>query len=263
MTDRTPVPDAVQTLVLTRSARRCALCFGLYGDLTERRGQIAHLDHDSGNNAADNLTYLCLDHHDQYDSRTSQSKGIKEAEVKTYRERLYRAVETGLPRATAPEREAEAQRSAAVIAHDTSIFQRADDMLSEAHINELLAGLQSDDSLLRKDLHALIEFREFFRIRGNHYLHSDLVEPVTVVLRAITDLLAFTGQHFFLYPRQPLSDQKQYCLHPALNIDREGTGEPGDVQRYSALQEQLDERCKVVRTSYRAYRLAIKSTLLR
>jgi hypothetical protein len=86
--------------------------FHLAGDLTEQRGQIAHLDHDPSNNAEDNLAYLCLDHHDQYDSRTRQSKGIRATEVKAYRERLYRAVETGLARATAAERKAEAVRAA-------------------------------------------------------------------------------------------------------------------------------------------------------
>jgi hypothetical protein len=30
--------------VLVKSARRCMLCFHLNGDLTEKHGQIAHLD---------------------------------------------------------------------------------------------------------------------------------------------------------------------------------------------------------------------------
>jgi len=62
-------------------------------DLAEKRGQIAHLDHNRENNRPDNLAYFCLDHHDQYDSRTSQSKGLTEGEAKHYRQELYEALE--------------------------------------------------------------------------------------------------------------------------------------------------------------------------
>lgn len=269
MADRKPIPDEIQTLVLTRSARRCALCFGLDGDLTEQRGQIAHLDHDPSNNVEDNLAYLCLDHHDLYDSRTSQSKGLKEAEVKTYRERLYRAVETGLSRVAALEREAEAvraaehQRAGVTIEHDVSIFQRADEILPEQLLDALLTRLQSDDSLLGSDIRQLVELREFFRIRGNHYLHKDLGDAIVPFLRSVDELRAFTGRHFFVYPRHLLGDEQQYCLHPGLNVDREGSGELEEAQRYDDLQHKLDERSEAVRTAYRAYRLAIKVTLFR
>jgi hypothetical protein len=46
---RVRVPAAVEASVLVKSARRCALCFGVSGDLTEKHGQIAHLDGDPGN----------------------------------------------------------------------------------------------------------------------------------------------------------------------------------------------------------------------
>ncbi|WP_233503504.1 hypothetical protein [Sphingomonas psychrotolerans] len=50
-----------------------------------KSGQIAHLDHDNSNNVETNLAFLCLDHHDQYDSVTSQSKKITIAEVKAFK----------------------------------------------------------------------------------------------------------------------------------------------------------------------------------
>jgi hypothetical protein len=76
------------TAVLLRSRRRCCVCHGLNDDLTIKQGQIAHLDHNPSNNDEDNLVFLCLDHHDQYDSRTSQSKGLTEAEVRHFRMQL-------------------------------------------------------------------------------------------------------------------------------------------------------------------------------
>jgi hypothetical protein len=58
-----------------------------------KRGQLAHLDGNPSNTALDNLAYLCLPHHDEYDSTTSQSKGLTINEVKLYRTRLYEAVD--------------------------------------------------------------------------------------------------------------------------------------------------------------------------
>ena len=77
---------------MVQSRRRCALCFGLGGDVSEKRGQIAHVDRDASNSVFDNLAFLCMNHHDQYDSKTSQSKGLNPEELKTYRDRLYDAI---------------------------------------------------------------------------------------------------------------------------------------------------------------------------
>jgi hypothetical protein len=86
---RKKLPAAVETQVLTLSKRRCAICFGISSNIDEQRGQIAHLDGDPNNNSVGNLVYLCLDHHDQYDSKTSQSKNYTKEEIKMYREQLY------------------------------------------------------------------------------------------------------------------------------------------------------------------------------
>ena len=79
--------------VTTKSKRRCALCYGLNSDLLVKRGQIAHLDQNPENNREDNLAYLCLEHHDNYDSRASQARGIGIREAKHHRDELYRVIE--------------------------------------------------------------------------------------------------------------------------------------------------------------------------
>jgi hypothetical protein len=90
--NRKRVPTEVETAVLTKSARRCTLCFFLFGDLNEKRGQIAHLDQDPSNYAEDNLAFMCLEHHSLYDSSTSQHKNYTLAEVKTSRIKLHMAI---------------------------------------------------------------------------------------------------------------------------------------------------------------------------
>jgi hypothetical protein len=54
-----------------------------------RKGQIAHLNHDAADNRVDNLVYLCLEHHDDFDSKTSQSKGFTASEIRHHRDRMY------------------------------------------------------------------------------------------------------------------------------------------------------------------------------
>lgn len=94
-TSRKRITPNIETNVLTLSRRRCCICFCLESDASVKTdGQIAHVDHNPANNVPDNLAYLCLRHHDLYDTIRSQSKGLTVAEVKLYREELYRNLGT-------------------------------------------------------------------------------------------------------------------------------------------------------------------------
>jgi hypothetical protein len=79
--------------VLFKSRRRCALCYGLKGLYRVKKGQLAHIDKDRANSVAENLVFLCLEHHNDFDSRQSQAKGYTAAELKLYREQLYEFIE--------------------------------------------------------------------------------------------------------------------------------------------------------------------------
>src|SRR5947209_4905308 len=96
MSNRQSFSKDTEAEVLTRCCRRCCICFGLNADLLEKQGQIAHLDKDPSNRDPDNLAFLCLPHHDRYDGKTSQSKGFTIEEVKSYRQKLWAAIEAGL-----------------------------------------------------------------------------------------------------------------------------------------------------------------------
>ncbi len=92
MVKRQSTPQETETDVLTASGRRCCLCFGLKNDLSEKPGQIAHLDRNPSSNAFDNLAWMCLDHHAEYDGRTSQRKGLTQQEARKYRADLYERI---------------------------------------------------------------------------------------------------------------------------------------------------------------------------
>lgn len=89
---RKKIPDDIQKEVLVSSRRRCCICYGLNRDIAIKKGQIAHLDGDNENFKLDNLAFLCFDHHDEYDGKTSQSKNFTIKEVKEYRTELYEYV---------------------------------------------------------------------------------------------------------------------------------------------------------------------------
>lgn len=89
---RSGTSKAVEEQVLLRCRRRCAICFGLSRDTMIKRGQIAHLDQDASNSTLDNLVFLCLECHDEYDGRTSQSKGLALGEVRQFRDELHEAI---------------------------------------------------------------------------------------------------------------------------------------------------------------------------
>ena len=89
MSGRIPTRTSTETDVLLASRRRCCLCVFLKNRDEERRGQIAHLNHDPSDPRFENLVWLCLEHHDEYDGKTSQSKGITPDEVRAYRDQLY------------------------------------------------------------------------------------------------------------------------------------------------------------------------------
>jgi hypothetical protein len=89
MSDRKLLPPETATLILVASRRRCCLCFGLHEDLSVKAGQIAHLNRDPSDSNPDNLAFMCLEHHDWFDSKTSQSKGPTVEEARHYREKLY------------------------------------------------------------------------------------------------------------------------------------------------------------------------------
>lgn len=89
MNKRKSIPPDVQTQIFDKSGRRCCVCFCLNSDNTVKKGQVAHLDQNPSNNKFENLAWLCFDHHDEYDSKTSQSKGLQKDEIAFYRDKLY------------------------------------------------------------------------------------------------------------------------------------------------------------------------------
>jgi len=146
-TSRKKLSAAIDVSVVTRSKRRCALCFGLFGDVEVKRGQIAHVDRDRTNDAEDNLAFLCLPHHDEYDTTPSQSKRFTPDELRKYRDDLhaFMADQPALswPDVATPPRSRRKQRELSIELYDrrVSIYRIAKDLIGRV---VALAALDMD-----------------------------------------------------------------------------------------------------------------------
>jgi hypothetical protein len=105
---RRKLPKKTETEVLRSSRRRCALCFAYAFDYKLKKGQIAHIDHSRQNNEPSNLAFLCFTHHDEYDGKTSQSKGWTPEELTKARTDLFEFIKDNFerlsPEADTPEK---------------------------------------------------------------------------------------------------------------------------------------------------------------
>jgi hypothetical protein len=84
---KTPAED--ETRVLEKSARHCALCFYLIGDLTEKHGQLAHYRPRFFRQFGEQPCFSLHRHHSLYDSKTSQHKNYTEGDLRRAKTRLY------------------------------------------------------------------------------------------------------------------------------------------------------------------------------
>ncbi len=94
---RKAIPEKVERSVLIKSRRRCAFCYFFENDTKRVEGQIAHIDRDKSNHNESNLVFLCLLHHNEYDTRPSQTKRYQPEEAKTAKVSLESYIKTGFP----------------------------------------------------------------------------------------------------------------------------------------------------------------------
>lgn len=87
---RKRVQRDVEARVLIRCRRCCCLCAFWQKDFDQKDGQIAHIDRKRSNANEDNLAYLCLPHHNQYDAKQRQGKNILPEEIRRARDELHR-----------------------------------------------------------------------------------------------------------------------------------------------------------------------------
>jgi hypothetical protein len=259
---RKSVADDVEEAVLTKSARRCALCFGFDGTLERRQGQIAHIDRNHANSSEENLAYLCLEHHNEYDSRPSQSKRITMRELRNYRNRLHEAIARGdhIP-LSAPRLPAD------VLEHERRVFAAGDALLNEADAISFLTGVAASHSYDGWDYRRVQRFLYHFDLESNAFVVGDLQAVCAAACQALEEVLSFLATHFFHFPeQQPAADREErgyrYCMHPDLNIDRSVGVSTEERLRYNQFARDLERKVNAAAEAFVEFRRTVKRTLL-
>lgn len=257
---RKTAAEKVQEQVLTQSARRCAFCYGFDGNLKRVEGQIAHVDRNNQNSSFENLVWLCLDHHNEYDTRRSQSKGLMEREVRNYRARLYDAIQAGLHH-TQNERIAPVRND--YLEHDRAAFNAGNAILNETDLRDVLEQLGSEHLYYRGRWKPVGKFVEHFSTETARYIISDLLPPLDNLLVHLSSLIRFVTTSFFIYPnRQPSDDENlSFCMYPDHNVDREGSGTDKEWGFYNTKSHELLEIIWRIEEAFAEYRRTIKRTL--
>ncbi|WP_437954415.1 hypothetical protein WME76_22740 [Sorangium sp. So ce119] len=256
---RVPITADIQELVLTKSARRCAFCFGFEGSLQRKPGQLAHIDRNHGNSTESNLAFLCLEHHDEYDTMRSQSKGVTERELRYHRDRLHEAIARGA------HHHAPTPIDTRILEHDRAVFVAADAILSETHLREFLYEVAADHSYTRAGINPIDHFLAHFGLESNAYIHDELPRVAGILTAALNELSAFLALNFFVYPSgQEMHPETgfRFCMYPELNIDRGGRGARDDAVRYGQYALKLEEVVEHAQIAYVDYRRTIKRVLI-
>ena len=115
--------QANETDVLINSRRRCCFCYFLAQDGQRKKGQLAHINHDRSDSREENLAWLCQDHHDEYDSSTSQTKNLTPNELRHYKTMLEEAIRTGAIGLDGPQTLDSLRWACIEIAEDSSWFE--------------------------------------------------------------------------------------------------------------------------------------------
>ncbi len=254
-------PNA-EAAVLRACARRCALCYGLNADSNEKRGQLAHIDRQRSNSRPNNLVYLCLDHHNEYDTKYQVSKGLSPRELHAYKHELEVAIAAGIHRGRKhPVTDAD-HPPAPVVDHDKCIFASSDKLMSESQLTSLLAVLLDDHFYDEWQFKVLVRFCHYYSQTGNQFIGKALASRSRSLVRALAKLKSFLAFHFWLHPdEQPLDDTARYCLHPDLNFDRALRVGPVERSQYREFATQLELLVERARSAYRRYRRTVKERL--
>jgi hypothetical protein len=142
--------------------------------------------------------------------------------------------------------------------HDFQIFRASNLILDESEINSILGRLDGGHEVQWDNIQKIWKYLDYFSLRSNEFLSSDLSALNKVHAEALFNLKEFIKLKFF----SSKNDVKTYQLHPELNVERTTFGVTAEGEkRYYKLVEELDGLIQQVAESNRAYRRAIKETL--
>ena len=256
---RMATPEGIETIVLTKCARRCALCFGLNGDLNLVRGQIAHIDRNRQNSTEANLCYLCVTHHAEYDSFSRQVKGLKPAELAMYKARLEGAISDGKHTSQQASLNVDQRDRQRQLEHDRNAFLSLDEIMSEPTFRDFVGWVVGDHSYRSEQIEPIDRAFESMTLDSGAFIDPDVERARGELRKALGKMCDFLALNFFVVRNG--GNNHKLCLYPDLCCDR-GNPTPQDAARYDQYAATLSRILHEAIDAYQVFRRTVKQRLL-
>jgi hypothetical protein len=149
------------------------------------------------------------------------------------------------------------------IEHDKATFTDSNNLLNEKKLVNITGYLIDRATMYAYDQDEIEEFTRYFNRVENSFINEELDNHREALTKALSDLLAFTYLKFDTYPYKQTRDNYTIRLEPSLvrQMEFEIEYDPNANKKYQELYEELTNLVNEVKSKYKIYRRAIKTTL--
>lgn len=145
--------------------------------------------------------------------------------------------------------------------HDKELFLKAEAVLGEDQLLEILSTLEYNQSIQIDEIHVISAFIDFHSKNANEYLNKEVEANRKWLFNTLSDLSDFISYRFDKWPYKQDDDNFQVCLHPTTNCDRGGDLTAECFEKHDALSREMLKKIKKVTKEYAKFRRAIKESL--
>lgn len=145
--------------------------------------------------------------------------------------------------------------------HDKELFLKAEVLLNEDQLLEILDTLEGNQSIRIEEIHLIDNLINFYSKSANEYLNKEIDTNRRWLFNALSDLAGFIGHNFDKWPYKQDEDNFQVCLHPTTNCDRGGDLTAECFEKHDTLSREMLKKIRKVTKEYAKFRRAIKELL--
>ena len=142
---------------------------------------------------------------------------------------------------------------------DKKIFSASDKIMNERELRDFLLGLEVHRSYRSLQYIKVARFWEFIELEGNKYTDPELRQLQNNLTTVLEGLVLFSNDQFSADAKVKRKEDLEFHLDPAgLRYLRDDNAK---AKMIAEVENQLDERIKAARDSYKAYRAGIRDRL--
>ena len=141
--------------------------------------------------------------------------------------------------------------------HDVALFKKADAIVNESFLNDLLNSDLYNHWCYMRDIRAVGHFCTDSTREENQFLDKKVAKAADDAIRALSEVRSFVGKNFFMSDMP--NDDDRLFLH------RELRESPDDVQRdryWKVLVPELNRLTDVAWEAYKTYRATVRRRLM-